>query len=236
MKEEAMEDQSSRARRAAAHLFAGLGACLCLAAPVLAGPAAFQEKNEAARVAKKVAKAAGTARLAKQERSALHDFEEELEEYAEFHAKQRAKLGPRVAVDAEALIAEQKALAEAIVAKRAKARPGDIFRSEVHPLFRRLIAVQLEGPEALDARKAIRDGNPGQEPEEDLVPVVVEVNALYPSGAPRSTVPPSLLLTLPPLPDCLHYRFVGRNLILLDSVAQLIVDFLPDAVPGVVIQ
>ncbi|HEY6555464.1 MAG TPA: hypothetical protein VI669_19055 [Vicinamibacteria bacterium] len=231
-----MEDQSSRVRRAAARLFTGLGACLCLAAPVLANPATPEEKSAAARVARKVEKAAGTARLAKQEREALHDFEEEVEEYAEFHAKQRAKLGPRIAVDAFALIAEQKALAEAIAAKRAKARPGDIFRPEVHPLFRRLIAAQLEGPAALDARRAIRDGNPGQEREEEVVPVVLGVNAPYPPGAPRSSMPPSLLLTLPSLPDCLHYRFVGRDLILLDSVAQLIVDFLPDAVPGAVIQ
>ena len=64
------------------------------------------------------------------------------------------------------------------------------------------------------------------------VPVVVRVNAEYPPGAPRSTVPPSLLLTLPPLPECLHYRFVGRDLVLVDSVAQLIVDFLPAAAPA----
>ncbi len=36
--------------------------------------------------------------------------------------------------------------------------------------------------------------------EKDSVPVVVRVNAEYPLGAPRSTVPPSVLLTLPPLP------------------------------------
>jgi hypothetical protein len=69
-----------------------------------------------------------------------------------------------------------------------------------------------------------------------VVRVVVRVNGEYPPGASRSTVPPSVLLTLPPLPECLHYRFVGRDLILVDSVAQLIVDFLPAAAPALAIK
>jgi hypothetical protein len=36
---------------------------------------------------------------------------------------------------------------------------------------------------------------------------------------------------LPPLPECLHYRFVGRDLLLVDSVAQIIVDILRNAAP-----
>ena len=58
-----------------------------------------------------------------------------------------------------------------------------------------------------------------------------EGGARWRSGWPRSTVPPSVLLTLPPLPPSLHYRFVGRDLILVDSVAQLVVDLLPAAAP-----
>ena len=180
-------------------------------------------------MAEKVERARGAARQAEEEREALRDFQEEVAEYADLHAKQLAKLGSRVQADAQESVAAQIALAHAIAAKRAKARPGDIFRPEVLPLFRRLIAEQLEGPDALAARKAVLEGNPGQ--DEDSVPVVVSVNAEYPPGAPRSTVPPSVLLTLPPLPECLHYRFVGPDLILVDSVAQLVVDFLPAAAP-----
>ena len=73
------------------------------------------------------------------------------------------------------------------------------------------------------------EGNP--EKDEDSVPVAVRVNAQYPSGAALSTVPASVLATLPQLPAPLQYRFVGRNLILLDSVAGLIVDFLPAGTP-----
>ena len=219
-----MNVHASFARRSAARLLIGPLAALCLAVPVLAGPSeAPDEKSEAAKVAKKVQKARATAHQAEEERDALRHFQEDVADYADLHAKQLAKLGTLEPV------AVQEALARAIAAKRAKAEPGDIFRPEVQPLFRRLIAEQLKGPDALDARKAVVDGNPGL--EEDSVPIVVRVNAVYPLDAPRSTVPPSLLLTLPPLPSSLHYRFVGRDLILLDSVAQLIVDVLPAAAP-----
>ena len=43
-------------------------------------------------------------------------------------------------------------------------------------------------------------------------------------------------MTLPTLPECLHYRFVGRDLILVDSVAQLVVDFLPEAAPDLAVK
>ena len=152
-------------------------------------------------------------------------------EYAEFHAEELAKLGPRAET-----VAVQKALADVIEAKRAKARQGDIFRPEVQPLFRRRIAEQLAGPDARDARRTILEGNSEDEKGEGSVPVEVRVNAAYPPGASRSTVPPSVLLTLPPLPACLHYRFVDRDLILIDSVAGLIVDFLPAAAPDLAIK
>ena len=213
-----MDDHASRARHSGAGLLIGPVVALCLVVPVLAGPGRrSQEKNEAEKVAKKMQKALATS----EEREALRHFQEEVAEYAELHAKQLAKLG------AQDPLATQEALARAIEAKRAQAEPGDIFQPEIQPLFRRLIAEQLEGPDALAARQAVLEGNPGQ--DEDSAPVVVRVNGEYPIGAPRSTVPPSVLMTLPPLPECLHYRFVSQDLILVDSVAQLVVDVLPAA-------
>ena len=224
-----MDDHASFARRSGARLLIVPVAALCLAAPVLAGPGQRpQEKNEAEKVARKLQKALATSHQAEEEREALRYFQEEVAEYAELQARQLAGLG------AQESVATQEALAHAVQAKRAKAKPGDIFRPEVQPLFRRLIAEQLAGPDALDARKAVTDGNPGL--EEGTVPIVVRVNAVYPLDAPRSTVPPSLLLTLPPLPSSLHYRFVGRDLILVDSVAQLIVDVLPAAAPDLAVK
>ena len=218
-----MDDHASLARRGAARFLIGPLAALCLGVPVLAGPGPMpQEKAEAAKVAKKMDKALATADRAEDDREALRRFQDAVAEYANLYARQLAKLGTWEST------ATQKALARAMAANRVDARPGDIFQPEIQPLFRRLIAEQLDGPDALAARKAVLEGNPE---DEDSVPVVVRVNAEYPPGAPRSTVPPSLLLTLPPLPECLHYRFVGPDLILVDSVAQLVVDFLPAAAP-----
>jgi hypothetical protein len=183
-----------------------------------------QDKTQAAKVAKKVNKARNPAHEAKEEQEAIRDFQKAATKYANLQARELARLGDQKDVTAQAL-------ASAIVANRAKAKPGDIFTRDVQPLFRRLLAEQLKGPDALAARKAVNEGNPTQ--EEDSVPVVVQVNAPYPTGAPRSTVPASVLLTLPVLPESLHYRFVGRDLLLVDSVAQIIVDFLSVAAPTI---
>ncbi len=204
---------------------------LFLPDPTLAQtPPSTAEAAKTAKVAKKVEKArrAGE-RAAKEASEALKGFQKEVAEYERMHNAQVARLG---ALEPARV---QEALARAIASKRDDAKPGDIFEKEVQPLFRSLIAEQLKGPDTAAAQKAVVDGNPTTVEEATVpVPVQVRVNAAYPAGAPRSTVPPSLLLALPPLPDCLHYRFVGRDLILVDSVAQLIVDFLPAAAPALV--
>jgi hypothetical protein len=61
--------------------------------------------------------------------------------------------------------------------------------------------------------------------------IKVRVNAPYPDDEPLSNVPPQLLLNLPRLPDSVTYRFVGRDLILRDSKAALIVDFIREVTP-----
>jgi len=184
-------------------------------------------KAEAAKVAEKVEKARRAGERAEKEAGeALKRFHKEVAEYERLHLAQLARLGTMEPARV------QEALARAIVSKRDDAKPGDIFEKDVRPLFLRLIAEQLKGPDTAAAQKAVVEGNPTR--DEDSVPVLVRVNGAYPPGAPRSTVPASLLLALPPLPACLHYRFVERDLILVDSVAQIIVDFLPAATPALV--
>lgn len=184
-----------------------------------------QDKGEAARVAKKVERARHrAAHEAKDELEAIRDFRKRLDRYVRVHENQLARLGRQNAVTAQAL-------AGAIVKDRERAKPGDVFIDEIRPLLKKLIAEQLKGPGARPAQKALQEGDPDEDVT-DSVPVALGVNAVYPMGAARSTVPPSVLLILPPLPECLHYRFVGRDLLLVDSVAQVIVDILTDAVPA----
>ena len=56
--------------------------------------------------------------------------------------------------------------------------------------------------------------------------VAFKVNAKYPEGQPKPTMPANLLLNLPPLPEPLEYRVVGQHLLLLDTAADLIVDYI----------
>jgi hypothetical protein len=44
-------------------------------------------------------------------------------------------------------------------------------------------------------------------------------------------MPPQVLAALPRLPEDLEYRFIGSRLILLDVHAQIVVDFIEDALP-----
>ena len=61
---------------------------------------------------------------------------------------------------------------------------------------------------------ALREGNPPVEIDgDDRMAVRVAVNADYPEAAPVATVPPSVLLSLPHVPqEFVEYRFVNRDL------------------------
>jgi hypothetical protein len=80
----------------------------------------------------------------------------------------------------------------------------------------------MQGPEAQRIRKSLEHAEPVQGQ--------LRVNAPYPS-VPLQSTPPSLLLNLPPLPSEVDYRLVGRALVLRDVQANLIVDFVPNAIP-----
>jgi hypothetical protein len=53
----------------------------------------------------------------------------------------------------------------------------------------------------------------------------MQINAGYPIAMPLSTMPSVLLRRLPDLPDGLEYHFVGRRMVLLDTRARMVVDF-----------
>jgi hypothetical protein len=57
------------------------------------------------------------------------------------------------------------------------------------------------------------------------------VNSRYPDVVPLTTIPPQVLQTLPELTEDLEYRFVGDWLILLDTHAHIVSDFIEDALP-----
>ena len=117
----------------------------------------------------------------------------------------------------------EKALADEIRIERAGAHQGDVFSSAAAKEFGDIVAEDFHA-RPLSDQKAILSEVP--------VKVPPSINTDYPTTMPLATVPPGLLLKLPTLPDALEYRFLGRHLILRDVKANLIVDFIADAVPA----
>ena len=124
----------------------------------------------------------------------------------------------------EMITAHQQALARKIREARPNAKPGDIFTESARKAFRRTIRDEFQGPHGRGARATIRQGEPLKE-------ILLQVNEPYPDGVAFTTVPPSLLLKLPKLPDQVAYRIVGRDLILLDVEANLVVDRISEIIP-----
>jgi hypothetical protein len=120
--------------------------------------------------------------------------------------------------------AAQDARLAAIRTLRTGAKAGDIFTPEIRHTFRQLLAPELQGEKGRDAKQVLREDAPAP----GAVPL--DVNAKYPEGAPLPTVPATLLTRLPELPEGLQYRIIGKDLVLLDSDANLIVDYIRNVI------
>ncbi len=116
----------------------------------------------------------------------------------------------------------QHKLREAIVDRRAGAVAGDMFTSEITAEFHRLIGIAYQA-DAQHIRESLKRAEP--------LKFYVHVNNEYPDDKPLQSMPPSLLANLPPLPPELEYRIVGRDLILRDVGANLIVDIIRRVIP-----
>jgi hypothetical protein len=68
-----------------------------------------------------------------------------------------------------------------------------------------------------------------QQKEAQTVPL--KVNGIYPDAVAETTFPSMLLQKLPTLPDELAYRIRGRDLVLVDKKANLVVDLFHEALP-----
>lgn len=153
-----------------------------------------------------------------------HTFLQRVDEYVALHRRLEGPLPPEVVTaDPEALLAPRRALAAAICKARADARQGDIFSPAMARQFRIVVAGALLEGGIEDMLASVED--------ENAVKIPARVNADYPAGASISLMPPCLLEALPPLPPELEYRFLGRDLIMWDVHAGLIVDFVPRAIP-----
>jgi hypothetical protein len=128
--------------------------------------------------------------------------------------------------DAEQLLRQQRCFANAMRAARPVARAGDVFTPAVSRYFRTRIDA-LVRETGLDVTTAI------EPPDEDEV--VIAAAPCVAEPVPWNAGPvmwPSMLAALPELPPELEYRFIGRDLVLIDMLANLVVDVLHDALPN----
>ena len=145
-------------------------------------------------------------------------FSERLKAYMKLHDSAEKALGAvKDKSDAVQLKVRKEALAEAIRAARTEAKQGDMFVPEVQALFRQVIASEVRGKSGAPAKQTIMDENPSKSGE--AAKMKLAVNAIYPDGVAITTMPPTLLLRLPTLPDALKYLFVGQTLVLRDATA-----------------
>lgn len=156
--------------------------------------------------------------------AAVKGFRDRVDAYLALH-KKAAETVPALKEtnDPGKLTAREQALGEAIRQARAAAVEGEIFGTELAPRIRRIVRRDWARRPAADRAAMMEDIPPN---------AVADVNATYPPALPLATFPATLLAALPPLPEGLEYRFVGRHLIIRDVAANIVVDVLRDARVG----
>jgi hypothetical protein len=170
-----------------------------------------------------VAKQRGATTSANPDALTQQDFKKRIDAYIAVHNDAVKDVGAlKQTSDPAEIKAAQHALAQRIAAARADAKPGDIFTPDIRNRFRELLAPHLKGEDGRDAREIVKDDAPPTVP--------FKVNAPYPDGKPLPTVPANFLVNLPPLPKQVEYRIIDQHLILRDVDANLIVDYMLNAI------
>lgn len=151
----------------------------------------------------------------------MGEFTTKMDAYAALRQQLQKGLPPLALTDNPSEIRNaERLLAERIRKARAGEGRGDIFTDPIRRGFKQLMRpVAVANPGICEA---IRDDNPGE--------FQYPINAEYPKDRPVSTVPPSILAVLPRLPEDVFYRFLGRDLILHDTRANIILDRIDDAI------
>lgn len=159
-----------------------------------------------------------SAHLGTTESEAVVAFKHRVSEYVALHEKLEAQLPDRPdKATPQEVDSNQRSLADLIKEARRDAKPGEFFTPGMQAVVQRMMKDVLAGPDGPTIKSSIMDENPG-------LPQLL-VNERYPSSVPLSTMPPAVLESLPKLKGELEYRFIGSRLILVDTEADMILDF-----------
>jgi hypothetical protein len=168
--------------------------------------------------------AAAQATVAPKHKAAFAAFEMRVKEYVAQREAIEEKL-PKLSKDAtpEQIEAHKTAFQEAVRNARQTAKPGDLFVPELAAHIREVIKAETPPRVKQEVRQTVL--------ESEVKAVPLRVNYPYPETEELIEMPPTLLLRLPQLPKQVRYRYVGRNMLLVDRENGLILDFMPDALP-----
>ena len=158
------------------------------------------------------------------QKQAIKAFESELQEYVKLRNRVRGNV-PKLPKEAtpEQIHTFMTAFQDATRAARSGAKPGEIFKPDVSAYIRTTLKNHFRGEDRVELRKTIFEA------ANESIPL--RVNYPYPQSKEYTEMPPKLLLELPQLPKELRYRFVGRNMLLMDRENNLIIDYMLNALP-----
>jgi hypothetical protein len=161
------------------------------------------------------------------ETPALDTFNQQVAAYLRLQDAVRRQLAmQRLFVDPEDLFRAMRSLQAGIRAARPDARPGSIFNPAIGALIRTRLQQRL-----LVCDYAVEDVLAFLNEERAAGAPGPKVNGSFPWMV-GSAMWPTLLAVLPPLPPQLEYRFVDRDLVLIDIEADLVIDVLKNALPA----
>ena len=156
--------------------------------------------------------------------AAIKQFDDAIAKYVALRQRLRSEVsGPVQNSSSSQVTNASDALAGAIERARQDARVGSIFNEPVATVIKRRIADTIRTEKLASVLADIDDDEKAGPPP--------KVHVRLPVSAQMATMPPSLLKVLPPLPKELEYRILGRDLVLRDVDASLILDYIPGAVP-----
>ncbi|HEV8367263.1 MAG TPA: hypothetical protein VGQ39_04860 [Pyrinomonadaceae bacterium] len=158
------------------------------------------------------------------DKAAIQTFESQVKAYVQLRNKVRedAPKLPKKGTP-EQIQAYRTALEESLRKARGGAKRGDIFTPEISDYIRRTLKNEFQGKDRKELREIVF--------ETELQGVVLRVNYPYAQSAELSEMPATLLAKLPQSTKELRYRFVGRYMLLVDRESNVIVDFMPEALP-----
>lgn len=152
-------------------------------------------------------------------------FEQHVKDYVKLREGLEEKM-PKLPEDSkpEQIEAHKVTFQNTVRTARAGAKQGDLFSPDIAEYIRLVIRDEYKGRERQELREKVV-----VEAETKAVPL--RVNYPYPESEELLDMPPTLLLRLPQLPKQVKYRFVSKNLLLVDRENGLIIDYMLNAVP-----